>query len=140
MTTPGKPDGAGSDDVRADDESLAFVAKLASHYSPEPMSDGERRAFDRSLSERLASRHRTWRNVATIAAAATAAALALIAAPGLFLDTDPPAGGNRAEAFAAAEWESQLFDTSDFDDSDAFDELDDLPDDYVAIAGLLLGG
>jgi len=128
------------DDAGADEEGLAFVAKLAANYSPAPMSDTARADFDRSLAARLASPQPAWRSAPVLVSAAAAFALAVIAAPAFFVDVGAPAGESRAEAVAAAKWESQLFYANGFEDSDAFGDTDDLPADYAAIAGLLLGG
>jgi len=140
MTTPADSKNPSRDPARPKSEDAQFVATLTAHYSPEPMSEAGRRDFDRSLASRLAAPNRTWRATPIVAATAVAAALAWIAAPALFSDPPPLAEFDRAEAFAAAEWESQLFDTVGFDDSEGIDQLEDLPDDYAAIAGLLLDG
>ena len=121
------------------DEDAKFVAQLTTNFAPAPLSDVRRREFHRTLTTRIAAPRRAWRSTSMLLA--TAAAVALFAVPALFIDngeSDSPGGG--AEAFAAAEWESRLFDSSEFLEADAFEDSDDLPDDYAAIAGLLLDG
>jgi hypothetical protein len=113
---------------------------LAAHFAPAPLSEKERRALDRSLAKRLVAGRPAWRSFPILVAAATAAALAVLAVPALFVnDGSLPAREGRTESFASAEWESGLFETTGFSEADGSDEFDDLPDDYAAIAGLLLG-
>jgi hypothetical protein len=141
MIDPGEERSQEPDGDETTTEDAAFVAQLAANYSPAPLSEARRRELDRSLVARIRTPHRSWRPLTTLAATAAAAAAAVFVLPALFAGNgqdDPRDRG--AEAYAAAEWESQLFEATSFLEADEFDDADDLPDDYAAIAGLLLDG
>jgi hypothetical protein len=127
--------------LRAEDEE--FVERLAARFSPEPLSPARRAAFDDALAARIARRRHRWLLVPALATAAVAAALAWLVAPGAF---DPakigPANGDDviAETTADTLWELELLDPNAFVERDEADDLEQLPDDYAAIAVVFLDG
>ena len=124
-------------------EDEEFVERLAARFSPEPLSPARRAAFDDALAARIARRRHRWLLVPALATAAVAAALAWLAAPGAF-DPEKIGPENRddviAEATAATLWELELFDPDAFAERDDSDDLEQLPEDYAAIAVVFLDG
>jgi len=127
--------------LRAKDEE--FIERLAARFEPAPLSPARRAAFDAALAERIASRRRSRLLAPALAAAAAAVAVAWFIVPA---DFDPAATGRgagddiAAEASAAAHWERELFDPSSLFEDDDVDDLEQLPDDYAAIADAFLDG
>lgn len=128
-----------------DERDARLVARLREEWAPEPLTAAGRTAFDARLQERIeAARRRRWWPAlgASLATASLAALLVLRAQPPA---APPPVDlaerGAPAERLAASDepaWiDELLYATVDYDDAQ---ELDDagLPDEYVAIAGVLL--
>jgi hypothetical protein len=118
----------------------AFVARLAEHYTPPPMTPQRCAAFDERLMARLARRS-SWRLAVPAVAAVAAAALVWFAVPWATGPTAPDApavvaaaNGDTATVFAAYDWFTSAapVNTSDLGDS-AY-----LPDDYAAISEFFL--
>jgi len=116
----------------------AFAARIAEEFAPAPLTDGQRRAFDGALRERIERGRKPLRWAPALALASAAALAAFVAISWSRIPTGEDAvARSPEEAIAAAEWESELFDTDSFR---LEDDLDDLPPEYAAIGGLLLGG
>ena len=115
-----------------------FVDRLAREYAPPPMTAGERAAFDEAVRARLERPERRPLLVPAIGAAAAAAALCFV----LFDSTGPIRlpGEEESGAVVASSWEDELFLSSDLSASEDRDESETLPQDYLAIAGVFLGG
>jgi hypothetical protein len=132
MTSPGdeRPPRGGAEEE--------FVDRLAAAYAPAPMTAGERAAFDQSIRTRLERPTRRPMLVPVIGAAA-AAALAWFV---LSQATGPirPPGEEESAALVASSWEDELFLSSDLSASEDREESETLPDDYLAIASVFLGG
>lgn len=114
-----------------------FVERLDREYAPPPMSAAERAAFDEAVRARLERPERPHLLVPAIAAAAAAAALCFV-----LLDSTGPIrlqGEEENGAVVANSWEDELFLSSDLSAEDR-DESETLPQDYLAIAGVFLGG
>jgi hypothetical protein len=120
-------------------EDERLVRALARHYTPEPLSEAARAAFDARLRERLAARPRR----ALLVPLATAAALGLTAWLGLSQLRAAPAVPD-APGPAVAETEEEAVDRWEyallFESLVPAEEADDeaLPDDYAVIADLWL--
>ena len=126
MTTQGDP----RTPLLPDDE--AFVERLRGEYSPGPMTPARRTSFDLALADRIARRPRRWSGLPAVVAATAAAGLAWLLVPSA---SDPAV---TAETVAAAQWESELFDPVSFIDVEEANDVEELPADYAAIAGVLL--
>ena len=115
-----------------------FVDRLAREYAPPPMTAAERVAFDEAVRARLERPERRPLLVPAIAAAAAAAALWFV----LFDSTGPIRlpGEEESGAVVASSWEDEVFLSSDLSASEDRDESETLPQDYLAIAGVFLGG
>jgi hypothetical protein len=115
-----------------------FVERLAAAYAPAPMTAPERAAFDEAIRTRL---ERPWRRPLLIPAIGAAAAAALVWL--VFSQTRGPvplSGEEGAAAVLAGSWEDELFLSSDLSASEGRGESETLPDDYLAIASVFLGG
>lgn len=131
-----------SDDAR-------FVEVLRDAYAPEPLGPARRAALDAELRERIARRARCWRVGGAAAAVAATAAMAwwlLPVSPTALPGSAPAAAPQRAEATPAPEspaggdveaWELELLYGSDAAQPDGEAEL---PEEYLAIASVLLDG
>jgi len=132
MTSPGdeRPPRGGSEEE--------FVERLAAAYAPAPMTAGERAAFDTSIRARLERRTRRPMLVPAIGAAAAAGLVWLV----LSLTTGPISlpGEEGSTAMVASSWEDELFLSNDLSASEDREESEALPDDYLAIASVFLGG
>ena len=118
-----------------DREEQAFVERLAASWAPPPATPARRAAFNEGLRARLERRRRPW---LVVPALATAAATALI-----WFTVAPPVGPTAPrgeESVVAGAWETELFLSSDVSPSHDRDHSEGLPDDYEAIASLILGG
>jgi hypothetical protein len=121
-----------------DDAEKTFVERLASEYAPAPMTASGRAVFDEGIRARL---ERPRRRAVPIPAVGLAAAAAL-AWVVLSYSTGPTSlpGGEGSGAMVASSWEDELFLSSDLSASEDRDESEALPEDYLAIAGVFLGG
>jgi len=120
-----------------------FVGRLAEHYAPPPLGAQRRSALDAELCERIATPRGLGFVRPAFATAGVGVAIGLALLLGAFDSTLPERerpGIVIVDAQSAAEWENSLFDTGSFDDVDAGSDLDGLPDDYAAIAGIFLDG
>jgi hypothetical protein len=121
-----------------DREEEAFVERLAEGYAPARMTPAECAEFDAGIRARLERPWRRWLWIPAVGVAAVAALLWLVAS--LSIDPlDGPAEEGLA-AVAASSWEDELFLSSDFGASEDREESGTLPDDYLAIASVFLGG
>jgi hypothetical protein len=123
------------EDLRLDREDRDFVERLAAHWAPPPATPAQRAAFDEALRARLGPRRRRWLWTPALAAAAAAAALWLYAAP-----SPRPAPLTPGASAAAAAWEDEILLSGDRSPAGDRDESELLPDDYAAIASLILDG
>jgi hypothetical protein len=114
-----------------DQQNRDFVDHLAAHYAPPALSSAERVAFDDSLRARIARPRRP--GLLAPALAATVVALVWFTFP-LRL------GEEETNPVFASVWEEELFLSSDVSPLDDRDDSEVLPDDYLAIASLFLGG
>lgn len=123
------------------DADRRFIQRLATHYTPRPLSAARRAGFDRALEERLAATPRSlWLPAGALAGAAL---LLLIALPPLFtprptvpenLDGGPSTAGSQVPR---AESHPTLL-TLVYDQLDAEGDTNTgLPDEYVALAEAL---
>ena len=115
-----------------------FLGRLSEAYTPEPMSAGERAAFDQAIRARLERPRRRPLLVPAIGAAAAAGLLWLLVFQPI--GPTPQLAETESAAVAAASWEDELFLSSDLGASEDRDESETLPDDYLAIASVFLGG
>ena len=123
-----------------DDE---FVGRLVEHYAPPPLSAARSAALDRELRDRIAAPRALGFARPAFASAVAGLAIGLALALGAFESTLPEVarpGAAVPEAPSVAAWERDLFDLESFDDVDADGDLEGLPDDYAAIAGIFLDG
>jgi len=118
-----------------DREEQAFVERLAASWAPPPTTPARRAAFDEALRARLERRRRPWLVVPALATAAAAAVIGFSVIPPV--GPTPPQG---EESVVAGAWDSELFFSSDVSPADDRDGSEGLPDDYEAIASLILGG
>jgi len=115
-----------------------FVERLAAAYAPAPMSAAERAAFDEGIRARL---ERPWRRPLLIPAIGAAAAAALVwFVVSQTIGPTPLPGEEQSAAAVASAWEDELFLSSDLSASEGREESETLPDDYIAIASVFLGG
>jgi len=119
-----------------------FVKRVAESYAPPPMAAAERAAFEEVLLERVRRSHvaRRWFTAAGLPAAAGAA---LAAAWLLFLSPGTEGLAPSEEivpALSARAWEEELFLDGGFFELEQPDESELLPEEYIAIAGVLLDG
>ena len=115
-----------------DPEDKDFVDRLAAHYAPPPLSSAKRVAFDEALRART---ERPQRRGLLVPALATAAVAALV-----WVSFSLRLGGDESHLVVASVWEDELFLSSDVSPLDDRDDSEVLPDDYLAIASLFLGG
>jgi hypothetical protein len=115
-----------------------FVDRLAEVYAPEPMTAGERVAFEAAIRDRLARPRRRPVLIPAIGAAAAAALLWWVGSQSV--DSVPAPAGEKFAAVPAGSWEDELFLSSDLSASEDRDESRTLPDEYLAIANAFLGG
>ena len=115
-----------------------FVDRLAAAYAPAPMSAAERVAFDETIRARL-ERPR-WRPLLVPAIGAAAAAALVWFVFSQTIVPIPPPGEEESAALVASSWEDELFLSSDLSASEGREESETLPDDYLAIASVFLGG
>ena len=123
-------------------EEASFVERVTTSYAPPPMSPSQRVAFRQRLDARLGPRRRTWLVAPLAGVAAAAAALALwLAVPGAVepIPGATPGAHNRATA-APEESEDGSIDEALFALTTSDERDGSLPDDYAAIASLLLDG
>jgi hypothetical protein len=124
-----------------------LVARVAAHYAPAPLTPGERARLDTALRERIGAGRRRVLWLPAFGAAAAAALLALLlgraptgpveiartaAAP------QPAPKSAPASPPASSDWELRLLDPAAASDSELGARDEDLPPDYVAIAGAFL--
>jgi hypothetical protein len=115
-----------------------FVERLASSYTPAPMTAARRAGFDAAIRARL-----EWpRRLPVLIPAVGVAAAAALAWVVLSYSIGPirPPGGEDSGAVVASSWEDELFLSSDLSAAEDRDETATLPEDYLAIAGVFLGG
>jgi hypothetical protein len=124
-------------------EDEAFVGRVAEQYAPPSLSAARRAALDTELRGRVASPNRIGFERPAFASVLVALALGGVLALGVF-ESKPPEDSRPAVRLADSPsveaWERGLFDPEFFDDVDAGSDLDELPDDYAAIAGIFLDG
>ena len=125
-----------------------FLDRLAEAYTPEPMTAGRRAAFDEAIRTRLARPRRRALLIPAIGAAAAAGLLWLVLSPSIGptpqlaeeIGPTPQLAEEESAAVAVSSWEDQIFLSSDLGASEDRAEIGALPDDYLAIAGVFLGG
>jgi hypothetical protein len=116
-----------------------FVESLTAEYAPSPMSAAQRAAFDETLRARLERPRRRWLLAPAFAGATAAAALIWLAVAGPTGPVGIP-GGEGSGREIAGSWEDELFLSSEVSGSEDRVESGALPDDYLAIASLLIDG
>ena len=145
-------------------ENRAFVARLARHFSPSPLSPNQRAAFDMELQQRLEKRRRNQVFFPAIATLATAATLIVFTLTGRFglpppdsltanstqiVSTSlPPAS---ADEGTIDQWMYDLLalneplafpqgspESAEFDETDDNGQAELLPDEYLAIEHIFL--
>jgi hypothetical protein len=127
--------------LSAEDEE--FLGRLVEHYSPPPLSAARRAALDAELRGRIATPREFVFARPAFASALVGLAIGLVVALGVFESPAPESARSGVAAVnesSAAAWERGLFDPESFADVDADDDLEELPDDYAAIAGIFLDG
>jgi hypothetical protein len=122
-----------------------FVGRLAEHYAPPALSAQRRAVLDAELRDRIATPRGLGFARPAFATAAVGLAIGLALVLGAFDSTlpvreQPGVVVVEAPSAATAQWESGLFGSDSFDDVDAGNDLEGLPDDYAAIAGIFLDG
>ena len=115
-----------------------FLDRLAEAYTPEPTTAGERAAFDEAIRARLERPHRRPLLIPAIGAAAAAGLLWLVVSQSIV--STPQLAEEESAAVTASSWEDEIFLSSDLGVSEDRAEIGALPDDYLAIAGVFLGG
>lgn len=130
------------------DEADAFIAQVAAHYTPPPLTPARRVAFDRALAERIARRRQAAfrRSAVSITAVCCAAVLLWVAAR----SSEPvaPTAGKpgesvvieEAERLAADETTLLLlaYESAELSDADGDGgEEDFLPPEYTGLAAAL---
>ena len=115
-----------------------FLGRLSEAYTPEPMSAGERAAFDQAIRARLERPRRRPLLIPAIGAAAAAGLLWLVVSQSI--GPMPQLAEEESAAVTASSWEDEIFLSSDLGASEDRAEIGALPDDYLAIAGVFLGG
>jgi hypothetical protein len=115
-----------------------FVDRLAAAYAPAPMTAGERAAFDASIRARL-ERPTRWPMLVPALGAAAAAALVWFVFSETSGQISPPVR-EESTAMVASSWEDELFLSNDLSASEDREASEALPDDYLAIASVFLGG
>ena len=123
-------------------DEAAFVDRVAEQYAPPALSAQRRAALDAELSERIAAPRWLRLTGPAFAFAAVGLTIGLVMAF-VSLDTDRPPPDPVVAERGAADWERGLLDPAAFeviDELDANDDLEELPDDYAAIAGVFLDG
>jgi ferric-dicitrate binding protein FerR (iron transport regulator) len=118
-----------------DRDEQAFVERLAASWAPPPTTPAQRAAFDEALRERLERRRRPWLVIPVLATAAAAAVIGFALMPSV-----GPTAPRGEESAVAGAWDAELFLSSDVSPSLDRDGSEGLPDDYEAIASLILGG
>jgi hypothetical protein len=114
----------------------AFAARLAELWQPPRLTPAGRAAFDAGLDAKLAGRRRRRAAIPALAAATAAAAVAWVLLPG-----SPSTPVGEVVQAGAASWEYDLiYDSGDSGGSAGSGGSEMLPDDYQAIASLLLDG
>jgi len=115
-----------------------FVERLDAVYAPAPMTAAERVGFDEGVRARL---ERPWRRPLLIPALGAAAAAALVwFVVSQTIGPTPLPGEEQSAGAVASAWEDELFLSSDLSASEDREESETLPDDYLAIASVFLGG
>jgi len=115
-----------------------FLDRLAEAYTPEPMTAGRRAAFDEAIRARLVGPQRRPLLIPAIGAAAAAGLLWLVFSQSI--GPMPQLAEEESAAVTASSWEDEIFLSSDLGVSEDRAEIGALPDDYLAIAGVFLGG
>lgn len=124
-------------------DETAFVNRIAEQYVPAPLAPARRAALDAELRERLAEPSRSSFLQPALASVVVALAVGFVWLLGALEPETPREVRIRtavAEWRAAETWERELLDPQSFDAEDGSEDLDELPDDYAAIAGLFLDG
>ena len=122
-------------------EDAAFVERLTEAFAPGPLGTAERAAFDAALEERITRRRSRWLGVPILAGATLVALGAWLLLPTEFGPSAPSLPGPAAVVAATqteAEWEDELLDAMLFGEIEESDAVDELPDDYAAIATVFL--
>lgn len=121
-----------------------FIGRIAEGFAPPKLSAARRAALDSELRDRIGEPHGPGFARPALAFASVVAGIGVVMAL-LWGEFEPVGEGPRAgliaaESPSAAAWERDLFDPESFGDGDAGSDLEGLPDDYAAIAGMLLDG
>jgi hypothetical protein len=129
-----------------DGEATSFIARLARHYTPAPLTPSQGAAFEEVIWERLQKRSQRLRLVPAVVSVAAVALIAWLTLGGPLssrLPQSPMSGTVVAQAPPGLAWDEVAFlaidatDSSDTDSNDT-DDNDILPDDYMAIAQVFL--
>jgi hypothetical protein len=116
-----------------------FIARLAAHYTPTPLTPTRRVVLDEALWARLRRPLRT-KLVPALATVAVGIVVAWLTVPGLF--TPMPRGGEArlsvGETSRSVQWAYELIYPRDFTGATEGDDSTIFPDDYVVIAQVFL--
>lgn len=122
-----------------DPDEAQFIARLAAHYTPAPLTPTQRVMLDNALWARLQRRRRTKLRPA-LATIAAGMLVTWLAWSGLF--TPMPRGGEPRlrviEAPSRVPWEYEVIFPREFTDASEGDDSALLPEDYRVIAQVFL--
>jgi hypothetical protein len=124
-------------------EAAVLVERLQQEFAPPPLEGARRAALDAALADRIARRRPGRLAVPVLAGATVGALLAWLLLPAQVGPAAPEArvpAAFVAQAASAAEWEDELLDAMSYGELEEQDGIDELPDDYTAIAAVFLDG
>jgi len=117
-----------------------FVARLAAHYVPKPMSPASRVAWEAALWTRLQKPRRRMWLAPVLATVGVAVVVSWLTLPRLFMPM--PRGGepriSTVETSSLAQWAYELIYPRELTGASEHDESAILPDDYRMIAQVFL--
>jgi hypothetical protein len=119
-----------------------FVKRVAASYAPPPMTATERAAFDEALLGRIRRSQpaRRWLVAAWLPAAAAVALTVVWLFSGWPGSDEFVPSDEDVPALSARAWEEELFLEDGSFESEQTDESELLPEEYIAIASILLDG
>jgi hypothetical protein len=122
-----------------DSDTEQFIARLAAHYTPTPLTPSRRVVLDEALWARLQRPRRT-RLVPALATVTAGILVAWLTLPGLF--TPAPRGGDPrgsvVEAPRNVQWASELIYPRELTGATERDDSPLLPDEYRVIAQVFM--
>jgi len=124
-------------------EDHAFVGRLVENFAPPALSASRRASLDAELRDRVARPRGLGFARPAFASAVAGLAIGLALAWGGSESLPPEAarpGESAPDAASLAAWEWGLFDPESYGEAETGSDLDELPDDFAAIAGIFLDG